>query len=131
MRGIIVAIALLAMAATPSRAQTGEGATEAANRADLQCLAVMAAALAAQEAGSEAQMGMVGGVGYYLGRLEGRAPNVAWLTQLEGYLAGDFEAELKAQSRRCGDEMIAFGAGLTAWSERMLAKAAKADGAKK
>jgi hypothetical protein len=125
MKIIIAAIALLASIGTSAEAQIREAATDPANRADLQCLAVMAAGLGAQQGGSEVQMGLVGGIGYYLGRLEGRAPDVAWLDQMERYLTGDFEAEFKAQSQRCGEEMIAFGAGLTAWSERMQTLAAK------
>ena len=131
MRGIFVAVALTASVGTSADAQSLDAIADPANRADLQCLAVMAAGVGTQEAGSEAQMGLVGGMGYYLGRLEGRAPDVAWLDQLGDYLAADFEAEFKAQSQRCGEEMIAFGAGLTAWSERMQALAAKTDGAKK
>ena len=131
MRRIVVAIALMASIGTSAQAQGREAATDPANRADLQCLAVMAAGLGTQETGGETRMGLVGGIGYYLGRLEGRAPDVVWLDQLGDYLSGDFEAEFKAQSQRCGEEMIAFGAGLTAWSERMQALAAKTDGAKK
>lgn len=131
MKKILIAGALMVSSATTAHAQNRDAATDPANRADLQCLAVVSASAGMQEADSEARMGLVAGVGYYLGRLEGRAPGGDWLDRLGDYLAGDFEAEFKAQSQRCGEEMMAFGAELTVWGGRMEALAAKKDNGKK
>lgn len=111
--------------ATTASAQSASAAREPVNRADLQCMAIMAIGAGTTEQGSVEQLGLAVGMAYYLGRLEGRAPSVNWLAEFTDYLTGDFEDEVKVQADRCGTEMEAFGGRLTGWGERMQAYANK------
>ncbi|MDB5422452.1 MAG: hypothetical protein JWR59_2399 [Brevundimonas sp.] len=117
-------LGLCLTSATAASAQSST-ARDPVNRADLQCMSIMAAGVGMMEDGSKEQLGLVAGMSYYLGRLEGRAPSVNWLDELGSYLAGDFQDEVKTQSERCGAEMIAFGARMTSWGERIQELAAK------
>ncbi|NJC41769.1 hypothetical protein GGQ87_002027 [Brevundimonas alba] len=89
-----------------------------ADRADLQCMALVAvmAGVAMEEGGDESasvQMaGMSGGLMYYLGRLEGRSPDVDWLAQLTAYLAKVEAEDFEAFAPRCSKELIEKGQAL-------------------
>jgi hypothetical protein len=114
--------------ATAASAQSTAPMRDPTNRADVQCMAIMALGAGTAEEGSVAQLGLAVGMAYYLGRLEGRAPSVDWMAQFTEYLSGgDLEDEAKAQAERCGTEMISFGGRMTRWGERMQALAAKQD----
>lgn len=89
------------------------------NRADLQCLGVIAVAFTQVGEGSDEQIGFAAAVGYYLGRLEARASGVNWLNAFEAYLTTELEKDLDQQADRCAGEMVSFGGRLAAWGEKM------------
>lgn len=95
------------------------------NRADMQCMALMAAGASMMEDGSQEQLGLAAAMAYYLGRLEARAPTMNWLDAFGTYLLSDFERDAKAQADRCGTEMMAFSARMISWSEKMQTLGAK------
>lgn len=99
-----------------------------ANMRDIECLAVMAVVGGTTEEGSTEQMGAVGGMMYYLGRLEGRTPGTDWLAYFTTYLQSpDIEKNLEPHYQRCGQEMIDKGASLIQFGEAIEMKAAAAD----
>ncbi len=55
------------------------------------------------------------GLMYYLGRLEGRTPDVDWINRVVTYAEAADEAQLMSVQQRCSGELIAKG-------EEMLAK---------
>jgi hypothetical protein len=89
------------------------------NRADLQCLGVTVVGLGLTEGSEVEQIGLAAAMGYYIGRLEARAPGVNWLNAFETYLTTDFENEVEVQAERCAREMKAFGDRLSNWGEKM------------
>lgn len=89
---------------------------------DLQCMALVAYVASTAEEGSEMQSGMVGGMMYYLGRLEGRSPQVDWLARLADYVESIDEATLLAESSRCGKEMTEKGQALVAFGDKWKAE---------
>lgn len=112
---VFAAAALLV--AAPAAAQ--EARLAPADRADLQCMALVAvmAGIAMEEGGEDEATaldlaGMSGGLMYYLGRLEGRTPGVDWLAELRLWLEkADFE-ELDAVAPRCSKELMEKGQAL-------------------
>lgn len=124
-RFVTGAVALSLMAGSAS-AQSRE--ISPANMRDVECLAIMAVLGGSIEEGSTEQMGAVGGMMYYLGRLEGRTPGTDWLAYFTTYLQSpDIEKNLEPHYERCGQEMIDKGASLIQFGDMIDAKAAAAD----
>lgn len=110
---IAAAFALSLAGAAPAVAQD----LEPQNKADMQCFAALAYLGGQLGADSPEMAGLAGGMMYYLGRLEGRSPNINWLGQLETYLTSVDEAELQSHLERCGSELSVKGAALVAWGD--------------
>lgn len=124
-RLVPAAVAFALMAGSVS-AQSRE--PSAVNMSDVQCLAIMAVLGGTAEEGSTEQVGAVGGVMYYLGRLEGRTPGRDWLAYFTTYLQSpNIEKDLEPHYQRCGQEMIDKGASLVQSGEMIENKAAAAD----
>lgn len=126
----ITAALLLAASAAPVSAQ--DAAVGAADKADMQCFAVMAYLAGQYEEGSVEQTGLASGMMYFLGRLEGRAPDTDWLKALADYILTPDEtrlgAELETQRERCGVILQNRGQALVEWGAKMTAAAeARAD----
>lgn len=107
--------AAVLLSAVPAAAQ--DAPVSAADRADLQCMALVAVmAGMAMEEGEEAATtelaGMSGGLMYYLGRLEGRSPDVDWLEQLGAWLDKAEPEDLDAVAPRCSKELMDKGQAL-------------------
>lgn len=90
-----------------------------ADQADMQCLAVAAIVAGQAAEGTQEQAGAVGGIMYYLGKLEGRTPGVDWLAELTTHLQTLDEAGLAAAAPRCSAEMITKGQQLTEWGQKL------------
>lgn len=110
--------ATLSLAAAPA-----PQAASAAETADLQCLAV-AMIIGGMSEDESVKTGLMAASMFYLGRLEGRSPNVVWLDRLTDYLKTSSPDQLQAQSQRCGAEIGEFGGRIQTWSTRMAAEAA-------
>ncbi|WP_296166192.1 hypothetical protein [uncultured Brevundimonas sp.] len=125
-RHVAIASVALGLMAGPALAQSRDIAP--ADLRDVECMAVVAVAGGAAEEGSDEQIGLIGGLMYFLGRLEGRTPGTDWLSYFGTYIqAPDIEKKLEAHYERCGQEMIDKGAALEEFGEIMQAKAAAAD----
>lgn len=112
---MIAAVLALSTVAAPASAQT----QNPQNMADMQCFASIAYLAGKSEADAIQIAGLTAGTMYYLGRLEGRSPNVDWLQQLHIYLNATDEAEIQSHLSRCGTELSAKGDALVAWGEAM------------
>ncbi len=122
-----IAIAALALGLMTGSALAQSRDIAPADLRDVECLAVTAVAVGATEAGSEQQMGLVGGMMYFLGRLEGRTPGTDWLSYFASYVQSpDIEKKLVAQYDRCAQEMNK-GNALVQFGEMMENKVAAAD----
>ena len=125
-RRIATGLVALALMAGPTLAQSRE--TSPADMRDVECLAVTAVAVGSTQEGSSEQMGLVGGMMYFLGRLEGRTPGTDWLAYFAAYVQSpDVEKRLEAHYQRCAQEMIDKGAALVQFGEMIETKAAAAD----
>lgn len=94
-----------------------------ADRADIQCFALTAAAANAAQADPQQMAGLVGGMMYYYGRLRGRTPDADWLAKIRTYLLSPgVEADLATQQARCGADMVETGTELAAWGEALQAE---------
>ena len=125
-RYMATGLVALSLMTGPALAQSRDIAL--ADLRDVECLAVTAVAVGATEAGSEQQMGLVGGMMYFLGRLEGRTPGTDWLSYFASYVQSpDIEKKLEAQYDRCAQEMIDKGNALVQFGEMMENKVAAAD----
>ena len=102
----------LVLAASPQNADL-----KPADLADLQCLALTAYAAAIAEPDSEERAGIASGVTYYLGRLQGRTPEVDWLPRLRSFSETLKPGELQAVAPRCGAELIEIGRAMTAMGD--------------
>lgn len=121
-RLIAVATAALLLSAGVASAQS-TGALKPADRADLECMAVAAYYGGGVEDGSPEQAGLVGGLMYYLGKLQGRTPGVDWLAHLREMVLTMEPSDIEALGPRCGAEMSAIGTELEAWGNDMAAAA--------
>ena len=99
----------LALAAALSHAAPDPAAE---NEKDLRCIALIAQLIPSTE--SEAKSGLVGGLMYFLGRIDGRSPGYNLESNLNRLLAD--KADLTADRDRCaailtdkGNELIAIG----------------------
>lgn len=125
-RRIATGLVALGLTASPALGQSRE--ISPADMRDVECLAVVAVAGATAEPDSDEQMGLVGGMMYFLGRLEGRTPSTDWLAYFAAYVQSpDVEKKLEPHYERCGREMIDKGAALEQFGEAMQNKAAAAD----
>lgn len=119
----MTAALLLATAATAASAQTA--AVSAADKDDMQCFALVAYLAGQHEEGSPEQTGLAGGMMYFLGRLEGRAPGTDWLKLLADYILEPDDArlgaELEAQRERCGGVLQDRGQALVEWGATVSA----------
>lgn len=108
------------LCAGPVAAQNADHAP--ANQADLQCMALVAVlAGLAMEEGTEQEdhatrmAGLSGGMMYYLGRLQGRSPDIDWLSELSLFLGKAEFSDLDAVAPRCGKELSETGEALIAF----------------
>lgn len=125
-RRLVTTAAALALMTGSATAQSPE--ISPANMRDVECLAIMAVLGGSIEEGSTEQMGAVGGMMYYLGRLEGRTPGTDWLAYFTTYLQSpNIEKNLEPHYERCGQEMIDKGASLVQFGDMIETKAAAAD----
>ncbi len=90
-------VAIAAACAAPAMAQD-------ANQADLECATLMAYAVNGMEDNNPAFAGMAGGMMYYIGRLEGRAPTVDWVARATNYVSFATADDVIAQAGRCAAE---------------------------
>ena len=125
-RHIATGLLALGLMAGPTLAQSRE--ISPADMRDVECLAVTAVAVGSTQEGSSEQMGLVGGMMYFLGRLEGRTPSTDWLAYFAAYVQSpDAEKKLEPHYDRCAQEMIDKGAALEQFGEAIQNKAAAAD----
>ena len=117
------AVFALAVVAGPAPAQTV--ATPSTDAADLQCFGVFMY-LGGQGTDPGAKAWFTGEALHYLGRLEGRSPQVDWLDRLTTYFSGPFPGEFEAQRARCGAEATARDTALQGWSTAFMARVAAA-----
>jgi hypothetical protein len=103
----LLAPSALALAALAGPAFAAPADTAAASR-DLRCALVMAA-MGAQATTPEMKQGAVGGVSYYLGRLQGREPDIDLPARITVEARMMQAADLGAAAQRCGEELKAFG----------------------
>ena len=120
-----------AMFAMPTLAVAAE--RDAASQADLSCMAVFLSTIGIMDSEREdyatTVAGLASGAMYYLGRLEAREPETVWLDELTVFFETLDQTAFKGDFERCGAEMAATGARMTAWGEIMQRKA-KATGEK-
>ena len=107
----------LALAITP---QTDD--LKPADLADLQCLALTAYTVALVEAGTVEQAGVASGVTYYLGRLQGRSPEIDWLPRLRKFSMTLAPEDLQGFAPRCGAELSEIGNAMIAMGEHANAQ---------
>ena len=116
----------LSLMVAPALAQSQE--ISPLDMRDVECLAITAVAVGSTQEGSSEQMGLVGGMMYFLGRLEGRTPSTDWLAYFAAYVQSPgVEKKLEAHYDRCAQEMIDKGAALVQFGEMIEAKATAAD----
>lgn len=93
-------------------AAPADAAAASANAADLQCMALISAALTSAPEGQK--MGLAAGMTFYYGRISGRSPEFDVQAEMIAMLKKDPQgAELIKQQSRCAQEMQAMGSRLT------------------
>ena len=117
----MVAVALAAVLGLSAGSAQAE--VKGADLADMQCLALVAYLGGQAAEGTDEQAGLVGGMMYYLGRLEGRSPDTDWLAELGQFLITLEESDLQAVAPRCGMELQVKGQALISWGEAFQAGA--------
>lgn len=121
----MAAALLLAATATPASAHVND--ISAADTADMQCFVLIAYVSGQAEEDSTEQSGLVGGMMYFLGRLEGREPGTDWMKALADYiLSFDDDAlsvEMESNRERCGGILVDRGQALTDWGATVSAAA--------
>jgi hypothetical protein len=123
MPAIAVIAATLSLAAAPQAAPAP--AFSAAETADLQCLAV-SMVIGGMSEDETVKTGLMAASMFYLGRLEGRTPNVVWLDRLGDYLRTATPEQMQAQTQRCGTEIAEMGDRVQTWSSRIAAETGQA-----
>ena len=101
-------LALALAAGVAAFAGPAAAADEAAQTRDLRCVLVVAIT-GAQNPSPEAKQGLIGGIGYYMGRLKGRDPAIDLGGRLTALAKGLQPETLRPDFARCGEEMKAFG----------------------
>jgi hypothetical protein len=110
------AAVLLVGAAAPAAAQDAE------NSADIRCaLAAMAMVGATQDATMKQQATMA--ALYYVGRLDGRNPNLDLEARLRQEMAKMAPQELAGEAQRCGQQLMVRGKALQAIGEHFKTEA--------
>ena len=111
--------AALVLTAGSARAQAVSGP----DLQDMQCFSLVAAQAGLAEGSPEAMAGLASLMMFYLGRLEGRSPDVDWLARIEAYIQTPEVEKLQTHAQRCSTEMAAKGKALTEWGARLSALA--------
>ena len=106
--------AALALVATTASAQDAALPSNPADAADMQCVALAAMIMGSDEALAPQ---IAPAFFYYLGRLEGRSPDVDWVTRAAEYSGTLTPETLAPVQQRCGAEMTAKGQDLVAKGE--------------
>ncbi len=104
----------LAAALTAGAAQAQTQTLKPADRADLQCMAVMATYAGMADAGSVEQQGAIAGTWYFFGKLEGRTPDVDWLARLIAMLPSTTDEDLEAWADDCLAQVAERGQAMSA-----------------
>jgi hypothetical protein len=116
---MIRSIALSAALAT-SLAATGAQAADTTDiTSDVRCM-VVAAAMAQNTDPKVQNAGLMAGL-YYLGKLDGREPNLDLEARLKQELAQMKPAEMVAEAQRCGAQLTARGKTVTDIGARLQA----------
>lgn len=117
----LFALSALTALSSPAAAQT----LDDASLRDVQCMAVTLA-IASQYNDSGDQVGMqtaIGTMSYYLGRLEGRDPDVEWVSYFADHPDAFRQAVADQRNfERCGAEIVALGQSMVAAGDRMTAQ---------
>ena len=116
-----MALALAAPAAVSARDDVVTPDT-----ADLQCLGVFIY-MGGQGEDVAAKAWFTGHAQHYLGRLQGRSPDVDWLERLTAYFSGSFPQEFEAQRPRCAAEAETRDDALQDWSVAFMERVASAN----
>lgn len=112
---LAAAAATMALAAVsaPAQAQAQTSTLSPPNLADMQCLSIFAfIAGSSADLSEEERGGVVGGVMYYIGRLQGREPNTDWYAEIARYADTAQASDLEANRQRCAGEVTALGQAL-------------------
>ncbi|MGV8928939.1 MAG: hypothetical protein ACOH1E_04250 [Brevundimonas sp.] len=127
MKRLIGMAAALLLATTATSASARADDVSAADTADMQCFVLLAYLSGQAGEDSAEQSGLVGGMMYFLGRLEGREPGTDWMKGLADYiLSVDDDAlvvEMESNRERCGDILVDRGQALTDWGATVSAAA--------
>lgn len=115
----VAAVSALIAASSPAQAQPQ---VQPADLADLQCLGLAAVIAGQSEEGSAEQTGVVAGMMYFLGKLEGRTPGTDWLAELARHVEIWSPEDLQAVAPRCAQEMQVKGQALVDWGTAMQAR---------
>lgn len=116
----ISAATLVTVLALANAASAQDIPPEAA--ADMQCMAVLVAASDNEALTPEVRQGFMASMMFYLGRLEGRDPETAWLERLTAYLVRVEAKDIQAHAPRCGHELMEKGELLQTWGRRIIEK---------
>lgn len=103
----------LALSASPSPQTDALSDLKPADRADLQCMTLLTAMVGAEQ-NETTRLTLTSGITYYLGRLQGRTPDVKWVDRLMAYARTEPTAALEANRTRCAGEMQEMGRIMTA-----------------
>jgi hypothetical protein len=98
-------------------------ATSAATKADVRCMIV--AMQMGQVPGATAQTAGLLAMYYYLGRLDGRAPDADLATLIEDEVRDWTAADNQSESLRCGSEITTMGRRLQVIGERLVERGKK------
>ena len=119
---MIRSIALSAAVFATSLAATGAQAADTDVTSDGRCM-VGAAAMAQNTDPKVQNAGLMAGL-YYLGKLDGREPNLDLEARLKQELAQMKPAEMVAEAQRCGAQLTARGKMVTEIGARLQAQGA-------
>ena len=111
---IVALTAALALSAPPADLSD----LKPADRADLQCMTLVVAAMGASE-DLEAAAGLASGATFYYGRLQGRTPGTDWLARLAAYARTEPGESLEANRQRCAQEMQTLSEAFTSMGTSM------------
>lgn len=113
---LAAALALSVAAHAPVMAQSKpDRSLTAEETADLHCMAIYSVLAAQPEHSASGAIGVF----YFLGKLEGRDAQTDWLERFNSFVAGLTEADLSANTQRCGQIMMDKGQALIELGERM------------
>jgi hypothetical protein len=113
---VSAALAVSVLTPAPTLAQSKpERPLTAEETADLHCMAIYSVLASQPEQAASAAVGVF----YFLGRLEGRDAQTDWLERFHKFVTPLTEADLNANTQRCGQALIDRGQALTELGERM------------